>query len=206
MKKVVVIISVVFALLFGGIAIARAGENIRIFVNGKEIYTDVPPQVIEGRTMVPLRAVGEALGADVRWDDTNNVVWIDNQNAKTTVINPLSKEDYLLFIDEVYSELTPIWDQARNMSRNPGDKAEMSDKFYLLSSRVETLFKRVANVTPPVEAINLHREVLKELVLWSSSYKLTAKALLNGDYNIGSLANEAYEQDSVTYTLRASIR
>ncbi|KYH31130.1 copper amine oxidase N-terminal domain-containing protein [Neomoorella mulderi] len=78
MKRAAIILYVIFIVLFGGIAVARAGENIRIFVDGKEIYTDVPLQVIEGRTMVPLRAVGEALGADVRWDDANNTVVIVN--------------------------------------------------------------------------------------------------------------------------------
>ena len=35
--------------------------------NGVEMLLDVPPRIIDGRTMVPLRAIGEALGAEVEW-------------------------------------------------------------------------------------------------------------------------------------------
>ena len=35
--------------------------------NGQELALDVPPKIIDGRTMVPLRFLGEALGAEVEW-------------------------------------------------------------------------------------------------------------------------------------------
>jgi len=37
-------------------------------VNGEELSLDVPAKIVEGRTLVPLRFVGEALGAEVQWD------------------------------------------------------------------------------------------------------------------------------------------
>ncbi|MDR0468660.1 MAG: copper amine oxidase N-terminal domain-containing protein [Peptococcaceae bacterium] len=38
---------------------------------------DAPPRIVEGRTMVPLRFVGEALGAEVIWNgDTQQVAYI----------------------------------------------------------------------------------------------------------------------------------
>lgn len=36
--------------------------------NGDNITPDVPQQIVDGRFMLPLRAVGEALNADVEWD------------------------------------------------------------------------------------------------------------------------------------------
>ncbi len=39
----------------------------RMFVDGKIIYLDAAPKVVAGRTLVPLRAVSEALGLDVKW-------------------------------------------------------------------------------------------------------------------------------------------
>lgn len=35
--------------------------------NGVEMLLDVPPRIIDGRAMVPLRFIGEALGAEVEW-------------------------------------------------------------------------------------------------------------------------------------------
>ncbi|MBC7348238.1 MAG: copper amine oxidase N-terminal domain-containing protein [Clostridia bacterium] len=48
--------------------VALAASPIRLLVNGGEIRPDVPPQIINGRTMVPVRWVAEALGFDVTWN------------------------------------------------------------------------------------------------------------------------------------------
>ncbi len=58
--------------------LARASDDIRIFVNGIQIFSDIPPQLIGGRTMVPLRAISEALGAEVNWNASNRSVEITN--------------------------------------------------------------------------------------------------------------------------------
>ena len=49
------------------------GSRIMI-VNGNNVSLDVPAQLINGRTMVPLRAISEATGMEVRWDDENLIV------------------------------------------------------------------------------------------------------------------------------------
>ena len=46
---------------------ASANNDIKVIINGVEIGFDVPPQIIGDRTMVPMRAVFEALGAKVEW-------------------------------------------------------------------------------------------------------------------------------------------
>ncbi len=45
-------------------------------VNGKTVELDVPPKVINGRTLVPIRFVSENFGAKVEWDSTNKIVKI----------------------------------------------------------------------------------------------------------------------------------
>lgn len=42
-----------------------------------EISLDVSAMIIDGSTMIPLRAVGEALGAKVDWNQTNKMVSIN---------------------------------------------------------------------------------------------------------------------------------
>ena len=42
-------------------------NHIEIWLDGNELSMDVPPEARNGRTMVPIRAVAEALGADVTW-------------------------------------------------------------------------------------------------------------------------------------------
>lgn len=43
--------------------------DISIKVNGEKITTDAPAVIVNERTLVPLRAISEALGCDVSWDE-----------------------------------------------------------------------------------------------------------------------------------------
>ncbi len=54
----------------------QTGEHrpLDVFVNGQKLAFDIRPVVQEGRTLVPIRALSEALGAAVAWDgDTRKV-------------------------------------------------------------------------------------------------------------------------------------
>jgi hypothetical protein len=50
-------------------------------VNENSVWLDIPPAVYNGRTLLPIRAVVENLGCDVRWDGENSRVIIDNINS-----------------------------------------------------------------------------------------------------------------------------
>lgn len=74
---------VVYALILAlicsyAVTILAAEEPIRLIVNGREIKPDVPPQTIDGRTMVPVRWVSEALGAQVSWDEAKLAVLVNS--------------------------------------------------------------------------------------------------------------------------------
>lgn len=50
-------------------------SGIVVFIDGKRIYFDVPPRLEKGRTLVPLRAFFEAMGATVEWHgETQTIV------------------------------------------------------------------------------------------------------------------------------------
>jgi hypothetical protein len=53
-----------------------AAQPIKLIVNGVVTSTDVAPQMIKDRVMVPVRWVAEALGADVHWDEVNRSVLV----------------------------------------------------------------------------------------------------------------------------------
>jgi Copper amine oxidase N-terminal domain. len=57
-------------------------------VNDKTITLDVPPQIIDDRTLVPVRAVAESFDADVSWDNEKQVVSI------TTTDDPIPTPQY----------------------------------------------------------------------------------------------------------------
>ena len=57
---------------------------IQVKLNGIYLNMDVPPTIIDGRTLVPLRAIFEALNADVVWD--NNTKTVTGSKGSTTVV------------------------------------------------------------------------------------------------------------------------
>lgn len=54
------------------------------YVNGEQVILDQPAEVINGRTMVQIRFVSEALGAKVDWEGaTNTVIITSNEEEKS---------------------------------------------------------------------------------------------------------------------------
>jgi hypothetical protein len=75
-----------------GIIVLLAGAGyaqnvIGIVVNGNEVTSDVPPQIVDGRVLVPLRAVAEALGANVDWDAASQSVIVTQNFPPTIIVN-----------------------------------------------------------------------------------------------------------------------
>ncbi len=60
-----------FSLLLAALAITvfAAEKSVAVYLDNELVEFDVEPQIISGRTMVPVRAIFEKLGAKVSWDD-----------------------------------------------------------------------------------------------------------------------------------------
>lgn len=85
MKKLFRII-LILSLLMGlaSVAVANPAE-IKVTVDGKALTFDVPPMIIQGRTMVPVRGVLEALGATVKWEGTTQTVTAVKEDITVTM-------------------------------------------------------------------------------------------------------------------------
>ncbi len=66
--------SAVVLAVFG--APAGAAAPVSITVNGVPVSSPVAPEIVNGTTLVPARAIAQALGASVSWDPTSNTVAI----------------------------------------------------------------------------------------------------------------------------------
>jgi len=85
----------------------REGVEVRIpigsnrpTVNGQATLIDVPAQIFESRTFIPLRFVGEALGDNVAWDGSTRTITITEGDG-VPKITPVEELDELKvhFID-----------------------------------------------------------------------------------------------------------
>ena len=83
MKKLNKILSILLVVCFMvssfAVAFAVDHSNVKVKLDGKYVTFDTKPCLIGGRTMVPLRAIFEALGASVDWDDTTQTVTSYNE-------------------------------------------------------------------------------------------------------------------------------
>jgi hypothetical protein len=69
----------------GSKTVAMTNNESSFTVNGEEVTPDVPQQIIDGRFMLPLRAVGEAIGAEVNWDGETKTASIKKKKGLTVV-------------------------------------------------------------------------------------------------------------------------
>lgn len=83
MKKKWLLIAGAVVLLSALTTAVFADKPIELVVNGRTVETDVAPQLINNRVMVPVRLVAEAFGAEVKWEEEKNSVWIDTPELES---------------------------------------------------------------------------------------------------------------------------
>lgn len=70
----------------GGVSISLQIGNVTAYRNSTPITLDVPPQILNGRTLIPLRFFSEAFDCKVLWESTTRTVKIASPPQKMTVI------------------------------------------------------------------------------------------------------------------------
>jgi len=107
--------------------VAQAGENTLVAGN-RSVRTEVPTQVIQGRTMIPLRAVAETLGANVQWDPQTRTVYVRTAGVAGQQAQPSSADQIRQALNtsldvgqQTYQAGAPV--QMTLNVRNTGDQA-----------------------------------------------------------------------------------
>lgn len=67
-------------------------DDTKMYVDGKETALEVPAKLINGRTMIPLRAVAEALDTKVGWDANTFTVNIESKQGDVKVTDKIVYE------------------------------------------------------------------------------------------------------------------
>ena len=73
MKKIIISLVLCMALLLP--VMASASSDVTVLINGGVLVTDVPARIVEGRTMLPMRAIFERLGANVTWMEEDKLIF-----------------------------------------------------------------------------------------------------------------------------------
>lgn len=85
MKKLVSVLSIC-ALMLSGASGVMAEDDIKVIVDSKPVVFDQQPIIQDGRTLVPMRAIFEAMGCTVDWEAASQKVTASN-SAKTITMN-----------------------------------------------------------------------------------------------------------------------
>lgn len=68
-------------------AVFAENDEIKVFLDGEQIQFDVQPIIENDRTLVPMRAIFEALGAEVKWYNEDQIVkvYLNNEISSTAL-------------------------------------------------------------------------------------------------------------------------
>ncbi len=91
------------------VIVMKIGEK-NIGVNGKIIALDVPPKLVNGRTLVPVRAVAEGFNAGVDWDGGTKTVYLSSNFNDLTVNNIVKNNAYAIFSSPISSDGRKEWE------------------------------------------------------------------------------------------------
>ena len=109
MKKTLsfILILAMTVTLFTGTT-AFASKDITVELDGQKIEFDVNPEIIDGRTMVPLRKIFEEIGALVKWD--NDTQTVSARKNKKTITLSIDSADLQIDKGDTDEEGNPIYE------------------------------------------------------------------------------------------------
>ena len=85
---------------------AFSADTIRIVLNGTDLNMSVPSQIIDGRTMVPLRGIFQHLGATVEWNQETRT--ITSQKDGTEVIMQVDNPVMTVNGETIVLDVAPV--------------------------------------------------------------------------------------------------
>ena len=175
MKKLLaLILCVVLALSMSVSSVALASDEINVTINGVKQNYDVMPVIVDGRTLVPMRAIFESLGAEVGWIDHSKTV-TGTRNNKTVKLNIdenlayINRQETILDVPAtIINSRTMV--PVRFISEMLGEKVEwdaatktvMIDSDYVRNVAIQPGLKPLTN--------NIHRNIPREFKT-SSNYE-----------------------------------
>ena len=123
------------AMLFGTIgafAVSYVANPVdfKVLVNGEEFVSDPPALEVEGRTYLPLRAMGEALGVPVTWNEELRQAEVGTAPSDSTVSSTVQTSDKWKMTYLNCKEYSQI---------NEYTKAEEGKKYVVVTFEVENI-------------------------------------------------------------------
>ena len=211
LKKHVLTLLVVVLVLSAYALGAYADNPIRIFINDKEVYSDVNPQLVNGRVLVPLRLVAESMGAEVLWNTANNSVYISTKESSVPVTLPSVPATSGIDLVTYRNNLIDTWNLIAENQKyctdrfNFGSNHLSAGDIYNIDIRDKKITESLKLISnPPEKYIQLYDALMKYYMLYKEGL-LFAKSP-PGDFDeynntvndLNMRTNTAYKQLFIT--------
>ncbi len=165
---------------------AMAADDVSVYLFGEKLEFDVPPQIVNGRTLVPVRKIFESLGYTVDWDnDTRTAIAVSTERTIR-----ITENSYTMYVNDEEKTLdvpaciiggrTLV--PARAISEASGYKVDWDGD------------TRSVLITKPVQPVGPYKD-LKELLLKEGTYLEE-----NGMYTVEYEVDQDYV--GVTYSFK----
>lgn len=141
--------------------------------NNKSVDLDVAPQIVDGNTIVPLRAISEISGYTVSWDDRNRVVVIGETNN-------ISYYDATNEVNQIKSFIrSGLYLEAMENCQQTLDWHNLSDEdIQILNSLYDEANNKYADYLE-------YEEELNRTIIVTNEAGLTREAINNARNNLG---------------------
>ena len=97
-----------------GVLVELTIDDTTVYRNSIEHTIDVPAQIIDGRTLVPVRVVSEYAGAEVSWDGNTSTVYINSTDS----VKYINWNDYYDYWGEVENSVASGYGMLYNKADN----------------------------------------------------------------------------------------
>lgn len=142
--------------VFSAPEIYEYGTPITIHIDGEYLPCDVDPVIQDGRTLLPMRAAGEALGATISWDGNTQCVTVEKD---TNIVQFFVGNPTYYINGELYStDVAPTIIKNRTMlplrafAEALGTRVDWDQ--YLLDVSISTTGEKVNLPAPPIDTTN----------------------------------------------------
>ncbi len=145
-------------------------------VGGEERTLDVPAQIINGSTMLPFRAIGEATGLEVLWDAESKIATIVSvkdiattiDDTKQVLLYTQEEQDYLNKFNDavkVFEGIEAQYQEVMQMANGSEVTPELFERCVQIMADINTKTKQMKNmltgINVPSRFSNVHNTTMK---------------------------------------------
>ena len=184
-----------------------------LYKNGETVELDVPAQIMNGRTMVPVRAISESFGVNVEWDgETRTVILAFTQNKYDESMHAYGVFYFGMTKDDIISRLGETdYEEDENLIKVTSEEKDgIADSEITAESKIsgiDFVFRNDVLVKIYVVTENLTQEENESVITQiTEHFGVEPEIKKDGDEYIWNPEESETEATATVYHLNVSVQ